>query len=211
MARFADTHFKNPHTAADLTRLRDFLKETLSKTDIAKDPQSLQLLNLACGRADETAVLAEVFGGLAQEISITGVDIRDREIDTARERWKQLASAECVSEAEMNLEFFVQDGSKLSDVKGLSDQFDIAFMRHQNFYDGDTTWSKIYDEALHRLHDGGHLVITSYFDLEHKLALRALQNLGAELVHTERNLLSRKLLDVPHKTVDRHLAIFKKP
>ena len=136
------------------------------------------------------------------------LDIRDREINEAQERWKKYLPENAEAE------FLVQDCAKLSDLNSLADDFNIAFMRHQNFWNGDTTWSKIYDEALHRLNEEGLLVITSYFDREHELALDAIQNLGAELVLTDKNTQSRRIHDVPagvQKSVDRHVAIFKKP
>ena len=200
--------FANQHTHRDLARLKDFLAETLSKSALSlpssAKKESLELLHLACGRADETAVLADVFGKNAESLHMTGLDIRAREIGEANDRWKQLAK-------NTTTDFLVQDASKLSDLHELSADFDIAFMRHQNFWNGDTTWSKIYDQALHRLDEDGLLVITSYFDREHQLALDAIQGLGAELVLTERNEHSRVLHDAPGKSVDRHVAIFRKP
>lgn len=201
------SNFSHAHTDQDLTRLRQFLKETLNKSgaDISEDlSKSKQLLNLACGRADETKVLADVFGRNSESIHLTGIDIRTREIGEAKERWSKLSG-------KASADFLVQDASQLSQLKELDHQFDIAFMRHQNFWNGDTTWTKIYDQALHRLDDEGLLVITSYFDREHRLALDAIQGLGAELLCTERNLDSRIITDAPNKSVDRHIAIFRKP
>lgn len=199
--------FSNQNTTRDLLRLRQFLNESFIKAGVElPQGKDTQLLNLACGRADESAVLADVFG--KNGINLTGLDIRDREIGDARERWKKFLPEQAEAE------FLVQDCSKLGDLRALPDDFDIAFMRHQNFWNGDTTWSKIYDEALHRLDDKGLLVITSYFDREHALALEAIQALGAELVLTEQNTHSRSLHDVPtgvQKSVDRHVAIFRKP
>jgi len=199
--------FANPHTDKDLARLKQFLDETLNKSGVASklsSEKSVQLLNLACGRADETQVLADVFGKGANNIHLTGLDIRDREIGEAKERWKMMPENAAT-------DFLVQDASKLKNINELDNQFDIAFMRHQNFWNGDTTWTKIYDEALHRLNEEGLLVITSYFDREHRLALDAIQGLGAELLCSERNQSSRILTDAPEKSVDRHIAIFRKP
>ncbi|MDG1358070.1 MAG: methyltransferase domain-containing protein [Akkermansiaceae bacterium] len=201
------SHFANSHTDKDLIRLRQFLKETLHKSgaQIPGNPSaSKQLLNLACGRADETKVLADVFGHDAESIHLTGIDIRNREIGEAKERWSRVSD-------KASADFLVQDASQLAQIKELDHQFDVAFMRHQNFWNGDTTWTKIYDEALHRLDDDGLLVITSYFDREHRLALDAIQGLGAELICTERNHDSRIITDAPNKSVDRHIAIFRKP
>lgn len=197
------SHFKNSHTSSDLARLHELLNNSLDQAGIISDKKSLQLLNLACGRADETAILTDVFGKNADEIHHTGIDIRAREIVTASERWKNF-------DQKSKTNFLVQDASKLSDSKEFGNDFDVAFMRHQNFVNGDITWSKIYDEALHRLNDEGMLVITSYFDHEHLLAINAIKGLGAELIHTEKNIISRELDDAPNKSVDRHVAIFKR-
>jgi len=199
--------FSHAHTDKDLIRLRQFLKETLKKSGahIPGNPsKNKQLLNLACGRADETKVLADVFGHEAESIHLTGIDIRTREIGEAKERWSKRSE-------KASADFHVQDASQLGQLKELDHQFDVAFMRHQNFWNGDTTWTKIYDQALHRLDEDGLLVITSYFDREHRLALDAIQGLGAELVCSERNLDSRIITDAPNKSVDRHIAIFRKP
>ncbi|MBT8037686.1 MAG: methyltransferase domain-containing protein [Verrucomicrobiae bacterium] len=200
--------FSNVHTDGDLTQLRELLAGTLEQSGVPLPNGSTKrfrnLLNLACGRADETAVLADVFGQGAENIHLTGVDIRAREIGEAQERWKHL-------QGNTQADFLVQDASKLSDLRELDNHFDVAFMRHQNFWNGDTTWSKIYDEALHRLDHDGLLVITSYFDREHQLALDAIQGLGAQLVCSQRNHASRVLTDARNKSVDRHVAIFKKP
>ncbi|MGB0775037.1 MAG: methyltransferase domain-containing protein [Akkermansiaceae bacterium] len=196
--------FANQETPGDLLRLQEFLRESLVKSGVdASVRSSSKLLNLACGRADEMGVLADVFG--KDGIHLTGLDIRDREIDEGRDRWKKYLPDGA------DADFLVQDCSKLDHLTELGEDFDVAFMRHQNFWNGDTTWSQIYDQALHRLSEDGHLVITSYFDREHRLALDAIQSLGAELIHNERNPHSRILTDAPGKSVDRHVAIFKKP
>lgn len=199
--------FSHAHTEKDLKRLKEFLTQTLEKSGVSMPgagENSVELLNLACGRADETAVLADVFGKKADSIHLTGIDIRDREIHEARERWQKLAHG-------ASADFLVQDASQLSQLNELCKRFDVAFMRHQNFWNGDMTWTKIYDEALHRLDEDGLLVITSYFDREHRLALDAIQALGAELVCSERNHDSRIITDAPNKSVDRHVAVFRKP
>ena len=65
------------------------------------------------------------------------------------------------------------------------------------------------DQALGKLDDEGRLIITSYFDKEHELALEAIQKLGGELIATERNEESREL-PTPGKSIDRHVAVFRK-
>jgi hypothetical protein len=68
---------------------------------------------------------------------------------------------------------------------------------------------RIFEQSLHRLKDDGVLVLTSYFDREHELALQAFRSLGAEVVITERNAESREL-GTPGKSVDRHVAVLRK-
>ncbi|HCC20383.1 MAG TPA: hypothetical protein DEP88_03930 [Verrucomicrobiales bacterium] len=191
--------FRNTHTNKDMQQLRHLLSQAIGN-GIGNQPVSL--LNLACGRADETRVLADVFG--KNGIQISGMDIRDRELDIARERWKKLLPDNAEAE------FHVQNGTKLSTLKQLRDDFDVVFMRHQNYWNGDTTWKEIYDQALHRLDEDGMMVITSYFDREHNQALEAIQSLGAKLVTNIRNPDSRILLDAKGKSVDRHIAVFSK-
>jgi hypothetical protein len=70
-------------------------------------------------------------------------------------------------------------------------------------------WTRIFAEGLHRLGEGGLLVITSYFDREHCMALRAVARAGGELLTTMRNPLSRPLPG-RGKSVDRHLAVFRR-
>lgn len=195
--------FHNAHTQHDLQRLKNLLAKTLDDSGVNPNAQNpINLLNLACGRADESGVLADIFG--KNGIHITGLDIRDRELDLARERWKKHLPNHAQAE------FHVQDGSKLDHMKQLHDHFDVVFMRHQNFWNGDSTWMNIYDQALHRLDEDGMMVITSYFDREHQQALQAIQSLGAELVCDVKNTDSRLLFDAPGKSVDRHVAIFRK-
>lgn len=195
--------FRDEAMCRDLKRLGELLRGTLSEGGIVlPEGKDIGLLNLACGRADESGVLADVFG--EKGVHITGLDIRDRELDLARERWAKYLPAGAEAE------FYVQDGSRLDEMKELRESFDVVFMRHQNFWNGDSTWMKIYDQALHRLDEDGVMVITSYFDREHRQALEALESLGAKLVHDVRNVDSRVLLDAPGKSVDRHVAVLRR-
>ncbi|MFK7909723.1 MAG: class I SAM-dependent methyltransferase [Akkermansiaceae bacterium] len=195
-----ETPFQNTHTQSDMKQLKRLLSRLTAKKN-GQDPVSL--LNLACGRADETGVLADVYG--KNGIHITGMDIRDRELEMAKELWaKHLPS-------NAEAEFHVQNGTQLDLLKQLDDDFDVIFMRHQNYWNGDTTWQQIYDQALHRLDKDGQLVITSYFDREHQLALKAIQALGAELVVDVKNNNSRLISEAHGKSVDRHIAVFRKP
>ena len=101
------------------------------------------------------------------------------------------------------------DASKLDQHAEMGEDFDLVFMRHQNYWHSARTWEEIYDQALAKLGDDGRLIITSYFDKEHELALEAIQRLGGELIQTEFNPETREL-QTEGKSVDRHVAIFRR-
>lgn len=183
----------------DLSQLR-LLLSPLVREHMYPHYDTLRCLNLACGRADESGVLRDVFAPLTDDLQITGVDIRERELDVARNRWK--------SNPQTRYNFLFHDATKLHLIEALSEPCDVILMRHQNYWNGALVWQAIYDSALHRLHKDGILIITSYFDKEHLQAVQALQQLGANLLTTIRNPQSRPVLDAPNKSVDRHIAVF---
>jgi SAM-dependent methyltransferase len=187
---------------------QDMLKlERLLRKEVVphlKKKAEARILDLACGRCDEADTLMGAIkeGMDAEKVKLIGADIRIREIRQARERM-----------AGKDAEFLIEDATKLSAHKQMGDDFDLVFLRHQNFWHGSEVWKKIFDQGLARVSDDGLLVITSYFDKEHQLALEALQGLGAELVLSKRNEASRALDDAPGKlkSVDRWIAVLKKP
>jgi ubiquinone/menaquinone biosynthesis C-methylase UbiE len=163
--------FTNPYTQADLRQLESLLTPLLAE-HFPQNDNNLQALNIACGRADETGLLVRALSPLCQQLQITGIDIRERELDEARQRWTSHPAAQ--------LYFIKQDASRLHLIQALPDTVDLILMRHQNFWNGAETWVRIYDSALRKLSPKGRLVITSYFDLEHQQAVRAISALGAE-------------------------------
>lgn len=192
----------DPYINSDLRHLSHILSNLLASHLKAGRPQ-LRILNLACGRADETGALIETLKPYSPQLSITGVDIRNRELEDASLIWK--------SSTDTEINFISQNAVNLFDVGSFRSSFDIAFMRHQNFWNGDFTWHKIYDNALHALEPSGILIITSYFDREHLLALKAIQSLGARLVTSFRNPNSRTIDTATRKSIDRHIAFFTLP
>ncbi|MGJ8695534.1 MAG: hypothetical protein ACSHYF_04400 [Verrucomicrobiaceae bacterium] len=185
----------------DLSTLEKNLR-TLLKPHLS-EKEHLSLLNLACGRADETGVLAKILAEKSKSAHIQGLDIRAPEIGQANSRWKQELEEKTTSD------FIVHRGDRLLDLKEVGTP-DIAFLRHQNYWNDKPVWSQIFDQALERLDQDGLLVITSYFDKEHELATRALEQLGAIQVGSLANPNSRALSDAPGKSVDKHLAVFRK-
>ena len=179
---------------------------TLLDPHLTAGKDHLSLLNVACGRGDETGVLAKVLGSQAGAAHMQGLDIRAAQIGQANSRWKQelpkIAS-------NVTADFITHRGDRLEDLGELETP-DLAFLRHQNFWNDRPVWTKIFDQTLDRLDDDGLLVITSYFDKEHELAVEALKKLGAVQVGSLTNSNSRSLSDAPGKSVDKHLAVFKK-
>ena len=177
--------------------LRDLLDPHLS------EKEHLSLLNLACGRGDETGVLAKLLAEKSKSVQLQGLDIRAAEIDQANSRWKKQLGKN------VSADFITHRGDQLRELSEVGTP-DIAFLRHQNYWNDKPVWTKIFDQALERLDEDGLLVITSYFDKEHELATKALQNLGAIQIGSIINPNTRALSDAPGKSVDKHLAVFRK-
>lgn len=210
--------------AEDLERLRRMLRKVVDKDhDFVKrrleqgaqpklGTEEARVLDIACGDCREAEVLsdfaAELKGAPHVDVSLTGMDVRAREIaDAARNFGKKRGPSE--ERGRREFEFRVGDATKLGDHNELGGEFDLVFLRHQNYWNGARDWQEIFDHALEKTGEEGRLVITSYFDKEHALALDAIQRLGGELIATEFNSETREL-DVPGKSMDRHVAIFRK-
>ena len=187
---------------AALSRL---LRRALASASPAlPNDRALSILDLACGPCREAETLIHSLrdvSGSSSDIRLVGADIRRAELDEAAAR-ARAAGLE-------HTEFLAADCSKLDQALGSSENFDLAFLRHQNFWNDPAAWLKIFDHGLSRLNDDGLLVITSYFDREHALAVKALERAGAELVVSARNEDSIDL-STHGKSVDRHLAVFRR-
>lgn len=201
----------------DLLRLRKMLRKVVGDGEeevrrrLAKRDEA-RVLDIACGECREAEVLADFVAELKGEqsgnVKLTGIDVRAREIEDAKRRFggrREFEERRGIRECE----FLTGDASKLDGHAELGEDFDLVFMRHQNYWNGARTWEEIYDQALGKLGDDGRLIITSYFDKEHELALEAIQRLGGELIRTEFNSETRELA-TEGKSVDRHVAIFRR-
>jgi len=186
---------------SDLSTLEGNLRDLLSPHLTNKD--HLSLLNVACGRGDETGVLAKILAEKSNSAHLQGLDIRAAEIGQANSRWKNKMGEKT------SADFITHRGDRLLDLAEIGTP-DLAFFRHQNYWNDAPVWTRIFDQALDRLDEDGLFVITSYFDKEHELATKALENLGAVQVGSIVNPNSRALSDAPGKSVDKHLAVFKK-
>ena len=203
--------------AEDLQRLHRMLRKvagddlgTLRRRLAGRE--EARILDIACGDCREAEVLtdfmAELKGTPDGAVKLTGIDVRAREIANAEKTFGRRRGPDG-KRGKREFEFLTGDATKLAGHAEMGEDFDLVFMRHQNYWNGDSTWEKIFDQALEKLGKDGRLVITSYFDKEHALALDALQRLGGELIRTEFNPETRELI-TPGKSVDRHVAIFRR-
>ena len=205
MALTPNAPFQLEDLSEDMNILSKALRESLQGVPNAPAARGeRRILNLACGRADETGVLADIFGG-EHQLETVGADIRDAEIEEARLRWKP------PTQSDGPPRFHVEDGKRFLDAMSSNERFDLTFMRHQNFWNNPRLWARMFEGGLRQLDEDGLFVITSYFDIEHELACRKLAALGAVKIADHRNLESRALADAPGKSVDRHIAVFRKP
>ncbi|MEN3941639.1 class I SAM-dependent methyltransferase [Prosthecobacter sp. SYSU 5D2] len=188
-----------PAIAEDMARLKSLLRDSLQPN--MQGGNEMRILNLACGRCDEAETLVKVGQELTTggQVEMIGADIRIREIRQAREQHAHLPAR-----------FLIEDATKMDQHKELGDDFNLVFLRHQNFWHGQELWKKIFDQGIAKLRPDGMLVITSYFDVEHKLAIKALEALGMEVVSNKRNKASRELSDAPGKSVDRWVAVLRR-
>ncbi len=182
----------------DIRRLGGLLREvfTLAETCFSG---KMAVLNIACGRADETGVLAASLEPARIDFYL-GMDLRADAITEAARRW-ELPGGE--------IDFREGNAAMIGRMEGLP-EFDLVFIRHQNYWHEPMVWEGILDEALAALKDGGHLVCTSYFDLEHELFVASMRTRGAEILANMRHAFSRDLPDAEGKSVDRWVAVLKK-
>jgi SAM-dependent methyltransferase len=203
--------------AEDLARLHRMLRK-VAGDDLEVVRRRLEsrdearILDIACGECREAEVLtdfvAELKGGPESAVKLTGIDVRAREIANAEKKFGRRRGPDG-RKGKREFEFLAGDATKLRGHAEMGDDFDLVFLRHQNYWNGDRTWEEIFDQALEKVGTDGRLIITSYFDKEHSLALEAIQRLGGELIRTEFNSETRELV-TPGKSVDRHVAIFRR-
>lgn len=195
--------FSFPGIAEDVERLKRLLESALRLVQWIAPPEP-QLLNIACGRADETGVLLQTLAAQRQSFAYLGLDLRQAEIQEARRRWSAPRS-QVMPQGEIT--FRVADAASAAALPEGA-VFDCIFIRHQNYWDAPAVWDQIFHHARNRLKPQGLLLFTSYFDREHELAIAAHRARGFGLLLDIPHAHSRALPDAPGKSVDRRLAIF---
>jgi len=203
----------------DMERLWEMLGLVLNKA--GRRPgghrSDLTLLNLACGPCREATVLSAFFAQRGQCVRHFAMDLRSPQIDKAKRRHEgieklfQEAGVPRIRprDESSTIEFFADDATRLLGYGQIPSCFDVAFIRHQNLYHDRAIWHRIFEFALHSLEEDGVLVITSYFDREHLLALEVFRQLGGVILASERNPISRAL-PVEGMSMDRHVAVIAK-
>lgn len=193
--------FRFQETQEDVRRLGTLLREAFQLIQF-QPAHPASLLNLACGRADETGTLFLALAPTPIHFYL-GIDLLPSDIEEASHRWLP-------THPDLDLRFRCGDASRTDRMRQLP-PFDLVFIRHQNYWHNAPQWDQLLENALTALKPQGILAFTSYFDREHLLALTALKSRGAELRFNTRHLASRTLFDAPNKSVDRHLAIVSRP
>lgn len=200
----------------DMKHLWLMLEKALShsKRQPGQSEGQIRLLNLACGPCEEGCILSAFFGQGGRTVRQFAMDLRDHAIDKAKRRY---ASTEALfrkagipgirqlDEAN-SVEFVADNAIHLAGYGQIPQEFDVIFIRHQNLWHDRMVWKEIYQFALKQIEpENGLLIITSYFDREHLLALDLLKTLGGEVLFTEANPNTREL-SYPGKSIDRHVA-----
>jgi len=193
--------FRHFGTDSDVARLGQLVREAFLLVGFVPDDPAT-VLNLACGRADETGALFHALTP-ARVGFYLGIDLLPGDIAEAKARWRS-------ADPSVQIDFKTGDASRTDKMRQLP-PFDLVFIRHQNFWHDGPQWDRLLENSLNSLKPRGILAFTSYFDREHALALASLKTCGAEQLVNIRHAASRALDDAPGKSVDRHLAIVAKP
>ena len=166
------------------------------------DASETRILNLACGTCREAEELADFFSGIASpfetRVSLIGIEKRLKALAFARRHFK--------SRPGRDFNFICEDGREVGSIEEADGMFDVVVFRHQNYWQDKPVWRALFAEGLAKLSPTGVMVVTSYFDKEHGLALGAIQGIGGRILTTTRNEASREL-PVEGKSVDRHVAL----
>lgn len=183
---------------------------------------TIRMLNIACGYGEDTISLAALFnqfacGFLPRPVDYIGIDLRENALVRARRRAHSTAAFFKRGNGELGehslpfrFRFSATDATKLDQLPPFAERFDLVVSRHQNAYQGLDIWANIFAQAVDRLKPDGLLLVTSYYDKEHHIALDTIRACGAKLLISLRNPNSRQMT-YEGQTLDRHVALFAGP
>jgi|GEM_PF-3248493 SAM-dependent methyltransferase len=204
-------------TRNDAKRFWNMLVTTVARSGY-KPPQGRQtiILNLGCGRCEEGIVLSAFFGGenfgsSSENVKLIGVDIKQKNIESAIRLYSLPDFSEKVTKhvLQPNYEFIVGDATNLNRYQQIPEEVDVVVIRHQQISDNEQTWVKIFQQAIQRVSKDGIIIITSFSDTEHEMLIEALRKLDCEIVIDESNPYA-KPLGHPEISLDRRVAIIRK-
>jgi SAM-dependent methyltransferase len=195
-------------------------------TEVAKTPyqppqdRQTQVLDIGCGKCNEADILSAYFGcgnfGFNSEnVKVTGIDIDKKAIEKAIKNCQKPDFSESItkyilpSNFTSNFEFIHGDATKLNQYSSISDKIDVVVIRHQKISDNEKLWTKIFQEALHKLNQEGIMILTSFSDIEHEMLIKKLQELNCEILINESNPYA-KSLKTPGVSIDKNIAIIKR-
>lgn len=179
------------------------LKRYTKKAGFKKPDAKVTVFDLACGSAEEALALACYFSsGLpgipTPKCELYLVEAQAQLLDFAKETFSQPLPGARFS-AVPNVKCLVGDCQDLSTL-ALPDTADFILIRHQfigkDRDDKTDVWGKIFTSALSKLAPQGRLLITSFSQEEHDLALERLKTVeGARVLCEEKNPHSIPLHD----------------
>ena len=195
--------------AASFFRALDFLVPRELLPRVAGRP--FQILDLACGSCEEALALQCFVAGEDLGVTVTdtllwGIDVRDRKIEEALARTRALQKFLPERELSQQFDFVCGDASNLDNF--CDRPADIVVLRHQNVWHDRAIWTRIFAQALERISPNGVILLTSYFDREHAIALQLFRELGARVEFNARNPFSQPLSE-PGKSTDRHISLLR--
>ena len=175
---------------------------SLLNLELIEVDSPLTVLSLGCGSSRETPSLLKQLCEKRTSTHFVGVDIRDHELSKAEDLLNSYRQENSLS---LTHEFICTSAARLDALKQLPRKFDVVLFRHQNYWHDAALWSRMFEGALERLGPKGTILITSYFDQEHFLALNAISRLGGIVTQNIRNPDSQGLV-TPGKSIDRWVA-----
>jgi SAM-dependent methyltransferase len=158
-----------------------------------KPDQNLTVLDLGCGYCQEALVINGFFGDklmgdTSPTVKVIGIDISEKTIKEAIKANTVKGSSTSPSKVPDYLLLKQADATKLDQYDFIPEKVDVITIRHQHISGNEETWTKIFQQALNKVKDGGVVVLTSYIGFEHSMMLEAMRSIGAEIVFSGENL-----------------------
>ena len=157
-----------------------------------KPDQNLTVLDVGCGYCQEALVINGFFGDklmgdTSPTVKVIGIDISEKTIKEAIKANTVKGSSTSLSKVPDYLLLKQADATELDRYDFIPEKVDVITIRHQQISKSEETWTKIFQQALNKVKDGGVVVLTSYTGFEHTMMLEAMQSIGAEVVFSGEN------------------------